>query len=576
MIIEGRQFFGMFLFNIGVGKCVMNNSIPTLDSNKDKFNNLRINNGNNTQKYWLPAKNNESDKFKTVAEMQKIIMTPEEARKTNNTKVIGLSVAGATVLTAAGIFFFLKGGSKGLTKGFLNLRNYIENRILNSKLNTGVAPNKIWLYLLKGTDNVLAHAEALNNFTSFKDVLFTKIMGVTKFTKKIHSSITNLFEKIGRRSVMSSYRSSEGKFKEIQLLSKSLSARAVGKNMSEIIEIDGVSMTKQQWLDKISSLNAEIALDYSKNFGQKALRGRYTKMKHAVQDLFDKFKDMKIFLSKDTLTRFIAEENLQKEKAAIQKAIKLHRQRISYSLKDMTADSNEKIMEIVKILGYKNSDDILKLGTIRGNLQKYVNSSGKDEIVKQQIIDDITELRNTIELRLTGHSDKNAYMESLLTKLDDLKSGIETFEQGKVEQVLKIYKHLLPADKYDIIADAYKEGVKSLDKSIKIESEDFMSKLRDLTLGSAPTDILTILGSFGVLGYHLGKSKDNDQRQSIALKYGFPAIAGIGVSLFCNAKLFAGSKSLLVGAASTWVLNRIGEWGDKQLKKRKSMSATVA
>ena len=58
-------------------------------------------------------------------------------------------------------------------------------------------------------------------------------------------------------------------------------------------------------------------------------------------------------------------------------------------------------------------------------------------------------------------------------------------------------------------------GVKNLDKSIKIETDDFISKVRDLALGSAPTDVLTILGGLGTLGYYLGKSKDSDERVSI-------------------------------------------------------------
>lgn len=563
----------MFLLYIGVGKCVMNNSIPTIDSNNiDNFRNMRMNK-NNTQRFWLPEQNEgNKDKFYVGAGMP-IFITPEEARKTNNTKLIGLSVAGATIFTAGAIFFLLNGGPKGLSKGFTKLRNFFENKILNSKLNTGTAPNKIWLYLLKGTENALEHAEALNNFTSFKDVLFKKIMGVTKFTGKIHDKITRLFEKIGRHSVTGAYKTTEGKFEEIKALTRIISPKVLGKNPNEIVEINGVKLTRKEWLVEINKLNIGIESDFNSHFGKRALNGRYLKMKHIVQDLYDKFKDMKIFLSTDTLTRFIAEGKLTEEKTAIQKLIRTHRQEISHKLSDMAASSNDTIMDIVKILGYKDSKDITKLGNIRGNIQKYVNGSAKDEVLKQQILDDITLFKHDIELRLNNQVGKIEKENFVLTKIDDLKSAIENFEEGKVEKILHIYKKLLPPERYDILENIYQDGVKSLDKSIKIESEDFMSKLRDLTLGSAPTDILTILGSFGVLGYHLGKSKDNDQRQSIALKYGFPALAGIGVSLYCNAKLYAGSKSLLVGAISTWVLNRIGEWGDKELKQRKAQKS---
>ena len=116
----------------------------------------------------------------------------------------------------------------------------------------------------------------------------------------------------------------------------------------------------------------------------------------------------------------------------------------------------------------------------------------------------------------------------------------------------------------------YNRGIKSLDKSIKIETEDFTAKIRDLAMGSAPTDMLTMVGSVGVLGYQLGKSDNKDQRTSIALKYGFPAIAGIAVSLYCNAKLYAGTKALIVGSISTWILNRIGSTSDEYIKNYKA------
>jgi hypothetical protein len=161
----------------------------------------------------------------------------------------------------------------------------------------------------------------------------------------------------------------------------------------------------------------------------------------------------------------------------------------------------------------------------------------------------------------------------MFKKIEELQSGFANFEEGKIQQLLTIYKKILPQSEYEKIAEAYGNTVKSLDKSIAIETEDFLSKLRDLKLGSAPTDRLTILGSFAVLGYNLGKSKDNDQRQSIALKYGIPALAGLGVSLSCNAKLYAGSKSLMFGGVSTWLLNRIGEWSDSKLKEYKAQKS---
>ena len=555
----------------------MDNTIQTVPNNSvEKFMNSHIKD-NNVRAFWIPAQKKEEGDIYYAANKSKIFITPDEARKTNNTRIIGLSIASATVMTAAGVFFLLKGGPKGIAKGFRNLRNRIEHNILTSKLNTNSAPNKIMIHFLNATNTALAHAEAINNITTIKDVIFKRIMGITKFTEKIHDKITQFFGKIGRKTVKNSYASTAKEFKEIKAMSTSISKKLQGKNPAESIEIDGVTMTKAEWIEKIGALNEEIAADYSSNFAESAISGRFDKMKQAVSGLYDKFKDIRVFFSTDTLTSFMAEATLAEEKAGIQKSVKSIRKGISYNLEDMLTSVSDNILDISKNLGYKDSKHINDLGAILGNIKSYVHEGGTDLLKRTQILEDITKLRKEIETILKNNKSIPAEeADKMLAKFDDLYSGIKDYKEGKVENILKIYKKLLPADEYDVIARAYKRGVRSLDKSIKVETEDFMSKLRDLALGSAPTDILTILASLGVLGYQLGKSKDNDQRQSIALKYGFPAIAGIGVSLYCNAKLFAGSKSLAVGAISTWVLNRIGEWGDKKLKEfkdRKSLQA---
>jgi hypothetical protein len=88
-----------------------------------------------------------------------------------------------------------------------------------------------------------------------------------------------------------------------------------------------------------------------------------------------------------------------------------------------------------------------------------------------------------------------------------------------------------------------------------------------------------MLGAIGLLGYEIGKSDTNDERLSITLKYGIPALLGqVGVTLYCHAKLFAGTKSLMMGTLSGLLLNRVGEFADNKLKayKQKKLQAAGA
>ena len=121
----------------------MINSIPKIEPKEiNKFG--QVTSPKCPSDYWLPAQDTVEITKPTEEEIkepqqevvqpeeniepeQKItITTPDKARKTKNLTTIGLSIAGATVLTAAGIFLVLKGGTKGLTKNFEKLRDYLD------------------------------------------------------------------------------------------------------------------------------------------------------------------------------------------------------------------------------------------------------------------------------------------------------------------------------------------------------------------------------------------------------------------------------------------------------------------
>ena len=79
--------------------------------------------------------------------------------------------------------------------------------------------------------------------------------------------------------------------------------------------------------------------------------------------------------------------------------------------------------------------------------------------------------------------------------------------------------------------------------------------------------MLSILGTVGTVGYFLNKSKDKDEKYSVAIKYGIPAIGAIATSLYCTARLVAGGKALLFGLVSGWLMNKAGEAVDNARKK---------
>ncbi len=499
--------------------------------------------------YWLPPKpqdfTTENDSFEQSI-LPVPVMLPEKAKRTHNLRIIGTSIASVTILAAAVAVFLLKGGPKGLTKGFGKFRDYLQNKVQNAKLDyqNDTTTEKVYSFIIRKLDNILKRSESVNNFTSIKDMAFKYIMYTNKYTRKIHDGTTKLFERLCRSTVVKSYNKTKNKFKDA------------------LFAIEELNITQ----DKIPTEKSchEIIDIYKKYFGSVARQNRYLQVKKDAASLKEKLNTIRRFISKDTVNGFVAESIIAKDKSEIQKMVNSHRKELSYTIQDLTSDAEKILLEITKTTTPKETDKLYQIKNIRTLLRQIHKNNKLDNQAKSEILKVLKNLKDPITQNPELiNSEETKYFMQKTTELSDL---LTNYKQGKIEDLLNLCKKTLPPKDYKHIEKMCKKSVKSLDKSIKIETEDFISKVRDLTLGSAPTDILTVLVSLATLGYYLATSDDKDQRQSILLKYGIPALAGIGVSLYGNAKLFAGTKSLFFGALSMFIVNKIGSKADEMLK----------
>ncbi len=527
-----------------------------------------------TCRYWIKSEpdkvviKNKKSKLKSSKDISKLIITPEEARKTKNLKIIGLSIAGATVLTAAGIFLLMKGGPKGLVKGFTNLRDFLAKKIMMNKLDKDDAASvtaKVYVYLFNKIEKLLGKFEAVNNFTTFKDLLFKKFMGTNKHMAKAHNKITRSFEKLGRQAVIDRY----DKTSNLVINSKNLSAQllrdAVNGDFDRLVVVNGVSKPVRYWLGRINTLNGEISEIYERGFGKSALRSRYYYFKKATESLKSMFDKIKVFWSRNVYSKFMADSAIMSKKKVVQTQVRKTRNQLTYSLADLRKDTDNSILKLTDLFTFKDREKISRLGAIRTSIKQYVKNPNSG--LKQEISSAIETLQTEVKAAIGSGKLNSTNGKQILSELANLQSTFTDFQLGRVEELLAIYKQILPKDDYRLLTKAYSKTIKSLDRSIRTETDDFISKLRDLSMGSAPTDLLSIAGGVGILGYNLAKSDDNDQRMSISLKYGIPALAGIGVMLYCNAKLFAGTKSMLIASGSSFLVNKIGVLADDLRKK---------
>lgn len=530
--------------------------------------------------YWINKKLPENQEQQTLGASQTPdqfiknikIITPEEARKTNNTKIIGLSIAGATVATAAAVFAIVRGGgSRKILQISNKLKLYFEKQLEKAKINGKKHDimDKAYISGIKLVDGMAKKSEAVNNFSTFKDLLFEKIMRLTKFTGNIHRKIGKTFERIGRRSVISQYANAEDSLIKAQTTSHRTLRQYLNANSDQIININGIQLPRKEWAKRIKAQDGEIQNLFEEHFTANALMKRYYTIKQISTKLKNDLSKLMSFWSRDVYNKFIADSKIVEGREALQKEVWGKRRLLSYTQPEMIKSAENSLDNITKLTQASDKTSIGYIKSLKHDMKEFVQKPNSREELKNKILQTIRELSSSVKENKDEFITKEIG-EKMTAELANMTKTLTDYKQGKIQDILEIYKNLLPEKEYKVVEKYYTQGVKSLDKSIKIETEDFVNKLRDLAMGSAPTDMLSMISSIGALGYYLAKADDKDQRTSIALKYGIPALAAVGVPLYCNAKLFSGTKGLAIASVATFIVNRIGTYADNKVKKHKA------
>lgn len=482
-------------------------------------------------------------------------------------KVIMTLGASALVL-GFGILILMR-GTKGSNKFLSKIKDYLEKKVAQTKNSkTGDALNNFYLSSLNKVNSFIEKCESINNFTSIKDALCKKIMLKKDWSRKIYEKITRLFEKTSRETVVTSWVNTKHRLDKTFKNFEKLDDTILRENGAKDITINGVTKKGREWLEIVKSNRQNIRQLLEDNIGQNKSIARYKRIKTATQHLDDVtieiFKDVR---NRELYQTFAADRVILKDKADLYDEMNLFRQAIRFNRQDKL-EMARNILK--KIEGFTVTNDyklLTKFNTLKTNLK-----NGVEDKVLLQNIDDLREALQKGNAKI----DAEAYVFDRLNKAKEL---IATAKSGKFDEMLSIYKHLLPGKEYGKIEKQTANVIKSIDKSINIEAEQFYDKVRDLQIGSAPTDALSILGSAAMIGVGLAKAKDNDERISVTLKAGIPVIGAVATSLYCTARLVSGGKAMGVGLVSGWILNRIGEAADKfrkNLQARKTQSSTNA
>jgi len=520
-------------------------------------------------------------------EIAKDIYDIKEVEEQKKGKKIGLIVAMSSVIATVCVLAVTRGLPKNAYAHVRNLTKHLEESVTRRKLDGKSGPITT---MMKFSANKLSkwseRVESINNFNAYKDMLFKNLMFRTKITRKIHQGITSFFERLTRGTVHRTYGASEKRFSKLFELFTNTNKKVSTKHPGRMVTINGVTKQASDWIQEAANRQARVQNELQSQFGKTARESRYRHMKTANIDLdtrvwkeslngmldakgmkgkVDRLKDSQIHKS------FIAEDLLAVDKKSIIDTMNKSRRIITHDIADNYIDSEKLLDGLQKLVNPQDAETGRLIKILRTKLSSYKRLSGShEEQYREVMVSEIFEIMNSITNRVKKSASMFNYSDEALLQIatsgSKLKNILQKSEKGELQEILTIYKALLPREEYIKLRTSTNKTVKAFDKAINTENNLFFDKLRDLALGSAPTDVLSLLGSVAGVGVGLSMADTKEERKSAMLNYGIPIIGSLATSVVLTFGLVSGIKSMLIGLGSGAVMNRIGAALDKRRK----------
>lgn len=495
---------------------------------------------------------------------------PVKVRKKHKViKIVGGVLAGLLLIVGS-----IGGISKATTIRFDKLKEYLINKSEEVTLSSGMAI--FFRKMVASMRRVAEKARGFNNFVSFKDIWFKRrITDKVPILKRISRNITKAFDNIGLGVVKGRYAKSVKRFGRLNHLYTNMEGELL-KDGDKIVEIKGISKTKAEWAEYLAQRRGDLMKILEENFSETGILRRNHRLKGLMSELGNNVWDASFgtkgkMREKDTYFTFWADKFLAKNKLKYANEINRVRSSISFSRVDKAKMCEEILYSGKKFIHPQDVTSEKMVREINKLLSEYRTAAKNNPAKAEEIIKKISVKLDEYGKIMEHGKGTFGYDENILTTLleqnKQIKNIIASSKHGCVDEINEIYKVLLEEKEYKQVKQASVNAVNSLDSAIKKESNDYFDKLRDWTLGAAPTDVIGVLSSFATMGAALALTSDKEKRKSVILKAGIPALGGIGVMMFMTARLTSGIKCLGAGIASSIVLNQIGKLADKKRKQ---------
>jgi len=509
-----------------------------------------------------------------------VVDTITDDHDDNKHKIRKYFVVGASVALLGGLSLLFSKGK--VSKGITNLTGKIID-----KTNKKIEKIKGAKDLSKAEGLYLSSLQFLSkglgrvrgtffNFSPIKDVLFERIVREKLKLGKVCDGITGAFKKVSFGTVNSYYKKSD----------------AAVKSMTDVFEetnkkiADGVygPNVDSEKLEAASGKIDEIKKLYIEHFSLSKVAERSDNVFNSFKGLGGKIYDTvygnfrEFFRNIDSWTTFISEKFVADKKAVIIKDLDMKKSSITCSPADVHSKLSTLISDLEQSVDGKHETSREFLKKLKSLSKKYAEVSGEAETKSgQEILQAIREHIKSGE-EIAGNSvyssEKGNHLKDILKRIEEV---LDSGKNGAIEDLLSYYKEVLPKDEYEVLLKSAQKARLSLNKAVHNEGSNYTDKLRDLSVGSALTDVAIGMGlPLLTTGIAVSAADTKEKKRSVILKYGVPLMVGVATSSACALRLISGGKALILGIITSTLTNNICERIDKKLLKKSAQEVNEA
>ena len=526
----------------------------------------------------------------------------KDTKNKKRKKILFGSTITSAIFTAgvAGIIF-----AKGLHGSSLSkFSKYTENltkRIQDQNINSKELPIRVFYYTQKGIKKVIDFLQASSNFTAIKDWLSNKAFKATKLTTKFAEKSTKFFKGVVDKTLGKKYDKVETKVKDLTSLLKhynidSLNSLSTIDKMQKI-NIKGKTLTLEEWINILSNQTQRLETTFDNSFSLGARRLRDNKRKMLLADLPEKIKG-RFFKDKNSLFnlenyRTYATEDLTKEaQEELRREISKARKQVTNNITTIHDDIRSALSSFSQKVQPEDEISRKSIQTLKKQFEAFKKCSGINEAKdREKISKEISSLIDSL-IKTTQKNQNYSPLEQeeMLKYLSSIKETVLSTgigSKGALEEIMTILKGLnntgLKTTGNKIIADSnFKEFSKlsskiskNLEKATELESGEYFLKQAELKVGSAPTDVLSVLFPIGVGAYSIAKEDNKDEKISATLTTCIPLVGTFATFVYGTSKMLSGAKNLMFSFVSGVLLSKLGNYCDKLYKKYKDSGSVV-